>query len=225
MKKVILCICFLFLFTPVVLFAQENKSPLVDCMSLMSRIQSYLEFYYMSTGDYPRTLEDLDSIFNSDIKKESDKILFPKDPASGKDFVYSSSKDLKSYKLSVPDASLYGTDKIELSSVPWAWMDQVARRISSVAKTDLCSKYMSGLIMAVKSFQEKEKKLPSDIKQLVPDYVKGLPLCPKCGKPYTIELRKDDLLVSCPEPSVHGYSIFQCSLKKGFIAKPMEEKK
>jgi len=216
MKKTILSLCFLFVFTSAV-FAQENKNAVIEGMTLMSRMQTYLEFYYMNTGDYPRTLEDLDIVFNSDVKKESDKIVLPKDLASGKNFVYTPSKTLKYYTLSVPDPSLYGVEKMELTAVPWGWMDNVAKKISSSSKTDLCSKYMSGLIMAVKAFQEKEKKLPSDINQLIPDYVKALPLCPQTGKPYSIELRKDDLLIICPDPSAHGYKVFRCSMRKGFV--------
>lgn len=217
MKKILISLC-LVLLTVTSVFAQENKS-ILECMERMSRIQSYLEFYYMSTGDYPRSLEELDGIFNSDVKKDSERIKFPLDPLTAKPFLYKVSEDLKSYTLTAPEPSAYNIDKIEISSVPWGWMDGVARRISFVAKADLCSKYMSGLIMACKSFQEKEKKLPSDIKELIPTYVRSVPQCPKCSKPYILELTKDDLIVNCPEPSVHGCSLFQCSLKKGFITK------
>jgi len=219
MKKLILSFLLVFILTP--LAYAQNTNKLNECFSRMSCIQSYLEFYYMSTGDYPKNLTELDLIFNSDVKKDSDRVKFPLDPLSAKPFIYKVSDDMKSYTLSAPEPNLYNMDKIELSSVNWGWMDEIARRISFAAKTDLCSKYMSGLVMAAKSFQEKEKKLPSDINELIPVYVKSLPLCPKCGKPYTIELKKDDLLVSCPEPSVHGCSIFQYSLKKGFVTKKL----
>ena len=217
MKKILFSIC-LILLTITPIFAQENKA-LVECMTKMSTIQSYLEFYYMSTGDYPRTLNELDEIFNSDVKKDSERLKFPIDPLSAKPFIYKVSEDFKSYTLAAPNPSLYNVEKLELSSVSWGWMDEIARRISFVAKTDLCSKYMNGLIMACKSFQDKEKKLPSDIKELIPTYVRSVPSCPKCGKPYILELKKDDLTVSCPDPSVHGCSVFQYSLKKGFITK------
>ena len=97
MKKIIiLFIVFLFLLIPICACANEVNEKIVDCMKKMSAVQSYVEFYYMSTGNYPQSLKDLSYIFNSDVQKDSERIVFPNDPATGKPFVYKVSGDLRS---------------------------------------------------------------------------------------------------------------------------------
>ena len=147
MKKIkFLFIVFLFLLIPVFASANEVNEKIIDCMKKMSTVQSYVEFYYMSTGNYPQSLKDLNYIFNSDVKKDSERIVFPDDPVTGKPFVYKVATDLKSYVLSVPDPKLYKVNKIEMRNVEWAWMNCVATKIIVETKSELCGKYMTGIV-------------------------------------------------------------------------------
>ena len=220
-----LFIIFLFLLIPCYCSANEVNQKIVECMKKMSAIQSYVEFYYMSTGNYPQSLKDLNYIFNSDVKKESERIVFPDDPATGKPFVYKVSSNLKSYVLSVPDPSLYNVEKIEMKNVEWAWMNSVASQINVETKSELCGKYMTGIVQVAKRYQDDKKKLPSKIEDLVPNYIKAVPKCPLCGKEYKLKLSSSDLVIYCPSPASHGCEEFHYSLKKGMIVKPLENKK
>ena len=75
MKKIaFLFIVFIFLLIPMYANADETSEKIIDCMKKMSTVQSYIEFYYMSTGNYPQSLKDLNYIFNSDVQKESERI-------------------------------------------------------------------------------------------------------------------------------------------------------
>lgn len=205
--------------------ADDGRGELVECMTRMSSVQSYLEFVYMHRGTYPDSLEEMNLLFNSDVSRESDRIVIPEDPASGKKFVYSPAKDLRSYVLSVPDPSLYRMEKLELRNVKWAWMDSVASQINVEAKTDLCGRYLTALMKAAKKYQADKRKLPASIEDLVPAYVKAVPKCPLCGKPYKITLSDSDLSVSCPSPKSHGLAVFCCTIKKGAVVKPLDVKK
>ncbi len=226
MKKIIiLFIVFLFLLIPICACANEVNEKIVDCMKKMSAVQSYVEFYYMSTGNYPQSLKDLSYIFNSDVQKDSERIVFPNDPATGKPFVYKVSGDLRSYVLSVPDPSLYKVNKIEMRNVEWAWMNSVATQINVETKSELCGKYMTGIVQVSKKYQEEKKKLPSKIEDLIPNYIKAIPKCPLCGKDYSLKLTSSDLIIYCPSPKSHGCESFHYSLKKGMIVRPLEKKK
>ncbi len=215
MKKFVLLLFAIMLIMQGNVFSQPKSKPLTDTVSAISRVQSYLEFYYMNTGNYPKTLQELDRIFNEGLQKESDRVVIPLEPGVSKSFLYKPSADLKSYVLSVNDASVYGLESFELKSVPWGWMSLVASDINMAAKTDLCRRYMEGIIMGVKAYQEKEKKLPTDIKDLVPGYFKAVPVCPQCAKPYILTKSADDLVISCPEPQSHLLKVYRYSLRKG----------
>lgn len=228
MKKIFFVALFIFICSSLV-FAQISDESnrlknLRECMSKMSVIQTYLEFYYMSAGIYPKSLRDLNFIFNSDVRKESERIVFPEDPASGKQFVYTLSSDLKTYRLEAPDPSLYGLEEIVLSNVNWGWMNKVAKQISIEAKTELCGHYMTGIVQTARKYQQDNKKLPSKIEEMIPKYLKAVPKCPLSGKNYILKLTSADLIVGCPDPNAHGMRDFQYTLKKGIIIKPLEEK-
>lgn len=206
-------------------YSAGNPRQLAECMKQMSSLQSYLEFVYMHRGFYPESLEELNMLFNSDVRRDSDRIIIPEDPATGKKFIYSPSKDLKTYSISAPDPSYYGMDSIELRNVRWGWMNTIAEQTNAQIKSELCGQYLTGLMKAVKKYQEEKKKLPSDIKELVPGYLKGIPKCPLCGKPYYLKLTSEDLVIYCPSPMSHGCSSFCYSLKKGVVVRPASEKK
>ena len=218
MKKIIiLFIVFLFLLIPVCACASEVNEKIVDCMKKMSAVQKNSPFIFL--------IIYLNYIFNSDVKKESERIVFPSDPATGKQFVYKVSSNLKSYVLSVPDPTLYKVEKIEMRNVEWAWMNSVATQINVETKSELCGKYMTGVVQVAKKYQEEKKKLPSKIEDLVPNYIKAIPKCPLCGKDYSLKLTSSDLIIYCPSPASHGCEAFHYSLKKGMIVRPLEKKK
>lgn len=224
MKKIISFIM-LFILTAGALSAQDKQQQLSRCISDMSAIQSYLEFYYMGTGDYPKSLEDLNSILNEDLVPGSVKIAIPSDPATGKSFVYKVAATQKTYTLSAPEPAQYGMEKLELSQIPWGWMDEVAKAKSLRTRGQICRGYLELLTVSVKNYQAKEKKLPPSLDVLAPDYIKALPDCPQCGKPYRMENKGDDFIIYCAEPASHKCSVFQSSLRSGFKSKLLEEKK
>ncbi|MDQ7825655.1 MAG: hypothetical protein RDV48_22840 [Candidatus Eremiobacteraeota bacterium] len=205
--------------------AQDKEEKLTQCITRLSQIQAYLEFYFMGTGDYPKNLVDLESIFNEDVLKDTEKIKMPRDPATGKEFVYEAGKNYKSYSLSCPDPSQYGVKKLSLSPVPWGWMNVVAEGKSRRTRAQCCKGYEEVLTAAIKKFAEQNKKLPQDLKELVPKYMRLVPACPQCSKEYLYTVKGNDFVIGCPDPAEHGFTVFECTSREGFKFKPIEPPK
>lgn len=217
---VILCILTLSLVP--VMGAEEKGDKLGECITALSKMQAYIEFYYMETGIYPKSLAELDRIFNEDVETAKDKLLFPKDPATGKDFIYTTGKDYLSYTLSAPDPSAYGLKKLTVPSVNWGWMNVVAQEKRRMAFAQFCKFNVEFLSQAVNKYKSAEKKVPADLKLLIPKYLKGVPLCPASGREYVYKGGTDSFSITCPNPKDHGFKSFIYTSKDGFKAEPAE---
>ncbi len=204
------------------LYADEKADKLAECISALSKTQTYIEFYYMETGIYPKSLSELERIFNEEEENPSKKLIFPRDPATGKPFVYATAKDFLSYTLSCPDPSPYGLEKLSVSAVDWGWMNVVAQEKRRMAFAQFCKFNIEFLAAAVKKYNEAEKKIPADVKALVPKYIKGMPTCPTCGKEYIYKSEGDGYSVTCPDPKEHGFKVFLFKSHEGFKAEPIE---
>jgi hypothetical protein len=229
-KKVLIALIVLFLFSLVLTSpapAQEKagEEKLLQCISALARIQAYVEFYYMETGVYPRNLKELEKVFNEEATKKNDEVIFPKDPATGKEFIYEPSKDAKGYTLSSPDPSLYGLKKLSLSSVNWGWMNMIAEEKKKKAYAYFCKYNMDMIAMLIKKYNDDEKKMPQALKDLLPKYLKALPSCPSTGKEYVFSVTGKDYVISCPNCREHGFSAFELNSKTGFKAEPLASQK
>jgi hypothetical protein len=210
---------------PVMAQNQAGEEKLLQCVGAMSRIQSYVEFYYMETGVYPRNLKELEKVFNEEASKKNDEVLFPKDPATGKEFIYEPARDAKGYTLTAPDSSLYGLKKLTLSSVNWGWMNMIAEEKKKKAYAYFCKYNLDMIAMLVKKYNDDEKKMPQALKDLMPKYLKALPSCPATGKEYVFTVTGKDYLLSCPNCRDHGFSVFELNSKSGFKAEPLGAQK
>jgi len=190
-------------------------------ITAMSQIQSYIEFYYMETGVYPKNLKDLEKIYNEEAVKEGDRVIIPKDPATGKDFVYEYNKEANTYRLSCPDPSQYGMKKCELVPIKWGWMNVIPEEKKRKAYASFCKYNLDHIGAALKKYMEQEKKLPKSLKEMVPAYMKALPGCPFTGKDYVFTAKGDEVIIACPNPKEHGFTVFEISSKSGFKALPI----
>lgn len=225
MKKSVLVLCMLFLLmwsNISSLSADEKGGELSRLLAAISKLQAYIEFYYMETGIYPKSLSDLDRIFNEDVEQESDKIVFPKDPATGKSFVYATGKDLLSYKLSVPDPAAYGLESMTISSVNWGWMNFIAQEKRRVAFAQFCKFNIEFIAAAVDKYKGTEKKLPPDLKELIPKYLKSLPGCPAFGKEFIYKVEGENYSITCANSKDHGFKTFRFTSNGGFRVEPIE---
>jgi len=216
----------LFLFTaslvPASAQGKNNEEAIHRVMGAISRVQVYLEFYFMETSVYPRSLKALETILNDEAAKDGERIVFPRDPATGKEFIYEPSKDQKGYRLAVPDPARYGMKKLELAQVNWGWLSLIAEEKRRKAFAFFCKSNIDVLTAMSKKYQEQEKKLPQSLKDLLTKYPKGLPVCPLSGKEYIYGIKDGVFTISCPNPREHGFVKMMFSSKDGFIAEPLD---
>jgi len=202
----------------------QNKAgdeKLSQLIYAISQIQTYIEFFYMETGVYPKNLKDLEKIYNEEASKDGEKVTIPKDPASGNDFIYEYNKDANTYRLSCPDPSLYGMKKCDLIPIKWGWMNVIPEEKKRKAYASFCKFNLDSIAAATKKYAELEKKAPKSLKEMVPAYLKALPGCTLSGKDYIFTAKGDEIVVTCPNPKEHGFSVFEISSKSGFRALPI----
>lgn len=193
---------------------------LSQLVSHMSQIQAYIEFYYMETGIYPKSLKDLEKIYNEEAAKDADRVIIPKDPVSGKDFIYECNREATAYRLSCPDPTLYGMKKCELAPVKWGWMKTFPEEKKRKAYATFCKFNLDTISAAVRKFIEQEKKSPKSLKELVPAYLKVVPGCPLSGKDYILTVKGNELVISCPDAKEHGFTVFESGSRSGFKGTP-----
>jgi len=202
----------------------QNKSDidkLSQLISSMSQIQAYIEFYYMETGVYPKSLKDLEKIYNEEAVKEADKVVIPRDPITGKDFIYECNKEANTYRISCPDPTLYGMKKCELAPVKWGWMNIIPEEKKRKAYATFCRINLEAISAAIKKYTEQEKKAPKSLKEMVPAYLKVVPGCPLSGKDYVLTLKGNEIVITCPNPKEHGFTVFEIDSKSGFKGTPV----
>jgi len=226
---IVLAACCLSVFSPFAFAADKGKDakpaePSQDKVNqlfdTLSQVRVFIEFYFMESGDYPDTLDQLNKDLNSILPNGYKTITIPKDPATGKDFKYSCSKDGKTYTLGAPDPSIYGLTKAEVSSVNWAGFTAIAEERKYRFLGMICVENIKGLATALEYYAKDNKgKFPSELKKLIPSYIKSMPVCPITGKDYDYKLEGDDYIIRCPNPKEHKMEEIMFSSKRGWITK------
>lgn len=234
MKKVLsaLLVGAFFLSSPGMSWAQESGaaektslSPQEGLQQLTS-LQAMLEFFFMEAGVYPPTLEELNLAFNSELPRGSKPVPMPKDPASGKAFLYKTSPNRKAYVVSFPDPTAYGLDAgFELRSVTWGWLALRAeqRRFEEMVK--LSKYHIETLATQVEMFAKDNKgAYPKTLDDLFPKYIQRHPQDPVTGRNYSYKPLADGYIVASPNPERYGLSVFQYSSSQGIQVEVLPEK-
>ena len=203
----------------------HSPAPSIDAEKLMklfnsmSQMRVYIEFFFMESGDYPETLVQLNQDLNSILPGSLQKVVLPKDPATGKDFIYTRSKDQKSYTLSVPDPSVYGMNKIELPAVEWGGFRQIAQDRKYKFLAMICIENIKAIATAVEYYAKDKGKFPTTLKDLVPKYLKSMPVCPIDGDFYEYKVEGSNYYIKCPNAREHQMSELMFSSKRGWVTK------
>ncbi|MHB2018300.1 MAG: type II secretion system protein GspG [Candidatus Xenobia bacterium] len=196
--------------------ANKEGADLQLCISDMSKLQTLIEFFYLNTGSYPTGLDQLKKEYNDQAPPTSQKIDIPNDPATGKPFVYNLSDDTKNYSLTPPDVSKYGVARLELSKMDWGWMNQMAADNKRKALIQVCAIYIKGISAGLDHYaRDNKNQLPDSLEALVPKYVKRMPTCPVCGKPYVYKHDSRGYILACPDPKAHDLEILQFDSTQG----------
>ncbi len=195
------------------------KPNLAKGIDAISQVRAYLEFYYMETADYPDSLKQLDYELNSLLPRNLKPVVIPKDPATGKSFVYKKGKDGKSYTLSFPSPKMYGlSDNFTLTNTPWGGYAKIAEARKRLFLRTVCYENIKGIATAVEYYaKDHHGKYPKTLKDLIPDYLRRIPFCPVTRKPYEYYLEKGKYVIKCPNPEKHGLKVMEFSSDKGPI--------
>ncbi|MCE1246359.1 MAG: hypothetical protein LWY06_06925 [Firmicutes bacterium] len=223
----VLAACCLLAVSPFAFAADKDAKPassgsdkLGQLFDSISQVRVFIEFYFMESGDYPDNLDQLLKDLNSILPNGYKNVTIPKDPATGKDFVYSRAKDGKTYTLAAPDASAYGLNKVEISSVNWAGFNAIAEERKYRFLGMICVENIKGLATALEYYAKDNKgKFPSELKKMIPSYIKSMPVCPITGKDYEFKVEGDDYIIRCPNPREHKMEEIMFSSKRGWITK------
>jgi hypothetical protein len=198
----------------------ESKDKVSLLFDALSQVRVFIEFYFMESGDYPDNLDQLYKDLNSILPSGYKNVTIPKDPATGKEFAYSRTKDGKSYTLGAPDSSVYGLTKAEVSSVNWAGFTAIAEERKYRFLGMICVENIKGLATALEYCAKDNKgKFPTELKKLIPTYLKSMPVCPITGKDYEYKLEGDDYTIRCPNPKDHKMEEIMFSSKRGWVTK------
>lgn len=251
MKKVfimILLISVLFAFTAAVSFSQEVAKPAASpatatsptpaapaapenklelCVKNMAKVQTLIEYFYLQSGMYPENLESLSKSYNTTSDKnldEKEMVKIPKDPATGKDFVYKfDKKNPTTYLLAIPDPKLYGIEKIDITPLDWGWMKTFAGEERRKWGISICVDLLKRLATDVEIYaSENKKQFPKDLDAIIKAKldVPEVLTCPVCTKKYVYELNKDNSYsIKCPDPAAHKLKQLEYDSLKGVIGK------
>lgn len=220
MKKLLRAFCLMaVLVVTAPAMAEDGPAPktLQGGMQELSSMQSLLEFFFMEAGVYPPTLEELHLAYNTQLPQGAKPVPIPKDPATGRDFVYSPSPNRKAYTLGFPDPSKYGlAADFKFHSVSWGWLALRAeqRRFEEMVK--LSKYHIESLATQIEMYGKDNKgKFPKTLDELYPKYIKRHPQDPVTGKNYIYKQLADGYLVISPNPERYGLKMFQYSSSQG----------
>lgn len=186
----------------------------------MSRLRVYIEFLYMEAGDYPATIEQLESDLNSILPRGLKHIEIPKDPATGKAFIYTRSEDKKSYTLRAPEPSAYGLDEVKISAVDWAGFAVVAEERKFRFLQTISVENIRALATALEFYaKDNGGKFPQELKQLIPNYLKSMPVCPVTGKFFEYQLNGNDYTIRSPGVKELRLNELMFSSKQGWVTR------
>jgi hypothetical protein len=208
-------------------FARENNKPsgatgtgAANLMDTVSRVRSYIEFYYMETGDYPESLDALVQDLNSLLPEKAAKIVIPKNPVTGNDFIYEVNEEQDNYTLIVKGTGMPGMDNIQLNRVDWGGFSVVVEERKSKFLQMLCVENIKGIATSLEFFARDTKtNFPQDLKSLVPKYLTKMPVCPHSGKHYSFQTDGKDYIIGCPDCTKHGLKSLKFSTKEGWLVK------
>ncbi len=189
----------------------------------LSSLQAMLEFFFMEAGVYPGSLDDLNTAYNSKLPQGSKAVPIPKDPATGKNFVYIPGANRKGYLLRFPEPQKYGLGmNIELTPVSWGWLALRAERKRFEELAKLSKYHMETLATQVEMFAKDNKgEFPETLDLLYPKYIKRHPQDPITGKNYIYKTLADGYLVASPNPERYGLRLFQYSSSQGIIVEAL----
>jgi len=182
----------------------------------LAKAQTLIEFYYMETGSYPPTIDDMLTQYNQGVKDTDPKVVVPTDPATGKKLVYTPNADATSYTVKVPEPALYGVQALELKNMDWGWMAQLAAEQRKKRLAYTCGKYQELIVGVVAQYnKDNRNKFPDTLQQLMPKYLAKLPTCPVAKKDYVYKHDDRGFEIGCPDPAAHGLEVFRFSSTEG----------
>lgn len=190
-----------------------------QCISNIGKLQVLIEYFYMEFGEYPPSVKSMEEVYNEEkYVKGQTKIVIPKDPSTGKDFIYEVSPDGQDYSIKVPLPEKYGLKEIKLQKVDWGWMMQLAGAERRQALIEVCIAQMKKLATDIEIYASDNKnKYPEDLKILVPKYEKSIFKCPACNKEYTYKKIDSGYEIFCYDPSKHRLKVLKYDSNKGII--------
>lgn len=200
----------------------EDRSEAVsNVASAMGTIQSYLEFYFMETGQYPEALEDMLSQYNQGVRQNEPLVKIPTDPATGRKFIYTPTPDRDAYTLRAPDPAAYGLGSLRIQQVDWGWMKGLAAEQKKKRLTARCAQFMQLVVDVVEQYNKANRnRFPDKLATLMPKYLQKPPTCPLCKKEYIYTHTDRGFDVACPEPKAHGLDEFRFSSTEGLKKYP-----
>lgn len=196
--------------------AAAPASKVSEATAALAKVQTLLEFYYMETGSYPDTLEDMLVQYNQGVRQNETPVAYPVDPATGRKLIYAPSADRSAYTVSVPEPAAYGLSSLSVKNVDWGWMAELAAQQKRKRMLLTCGRYQELLAGVIEQYnKDNRNKYPDSLQTLIPKYLKKMPVCPVCGKPYLYTHNDRGFKVSCPDPDAHGLKKFSFGFPEG----------
>lgn len=187
--------------------------PVNEAVSALAKTQTLIEFYFMETGSYPDTVEDMLNQYNQGVKQSDPQVSVPTDPATGSRLVYKPNEDRSAYTLGVPSPAAYGVASLEIRNVNWGWMAAVAADQKRKRQAYSCARYQEMLVSAINQYAKDHKNhFPDNLDELVTAKtdMKKIPMCPVAKKPYIYTHDGTRAFeVACPDPKAHGLEVFK----------------
>lgn len=199
---------------------EQGKPDITEAFEAISNLRVYVEFYFIETAEYPQNLKVLNQELNSLLPSGVDRVIIPRDPATGKDFKYQVSEDRKSYTLSLPKPSAYGVDELKLSNVPWGGYAKIAEARKQLFLRTVCYKNIKGIATAVEYYaKDHNGNFPRSLDDLSPEYIQVKPTCPVSKQEYIYKTKDGNYSISCPNPHLHGMRNLLYSTDKGWVTR------
>ncbi len=225
--KVIIA-AFMLLFKPGMVIADpaDTQSNISRAVTAISRLQAIIEYYYMETGIYPASLQELNAALNSRVPRGAKPVKLPVDPATSRPFTYVVAPNRRSYALRFPDPTKYGGFNVTLKPVAWGWMATLARR-RQIEAAAIQSKIMIEHIATQCEMYAKDHqgRFPSSLDDLYPKYIKRYPQSPLTGKNYIYKQTVSGYIISDPNPESYGLKEFSYSSREGMRVIPLSTDK
>lgn len=202
---------------------QAAEDKLAECWSKLSRIQAYVEYFYMETGIYPPSLDDLEKILNDQAPQKSRLIKLPVDPATNKPFRFLLEKDGKRYQLTVPDAGAYGGKAPTLANVDWAFLSGLAEKRRFEQMLVQSATMLKAVAGACEMYaKDHNKQYPSALDDLMPKYLQRVPSDPLTGKNLLYKKTVDGYQIVNPNPEKYMLKVFIYDSSSGIKVEQMD---